>query len=48
MDEVIVSISKLDSENVKRVEENGVHNFLECRARDMKPRFLSVTTIIHK
>lgn len=29
VDGVIVSISKIDSENVKRVEREGVHNFLD-------------------
>ncbi|MEM2936265.1 MAG: hypothetical protein QW231_03715 [Candidatus Bathyarchaeia archaeon] len=29
MDGVIVSISKVDSENVRRVESEGIHNFLD-------------------
>ncbi|MEM2940160.1 MAG: hypothetical protein QW304_01195 [Thermoproteota archaeon] len=29
IDGVIVSISRIDSENVKRVEEDGIHNFLD-------------------
>lgn len=33
VDGAIVSISKVDSENVRRIEEEGIHNFLNFDAK---------------